>query len=145
MNAHARHNTCDKRPVKPGRIDRIVMEQYTDEPLIDRLDEVYDAFLLKTDSVACANRTSEITKVTNYAKEDHVRRKLWALVRAGYIAAYRLTETEDWIWVRLEKAESMLGYRPYLLTSYDDLEKRVISEDWVGERKVTVYDDGQPI
>ena len=145
MNAHARHNQCNARPAKTGRMDRIVMEAFTDEPLIDRLDEVYEAFLTKTEGVARANRTSEITKATNYAKEDHVRKKLWALVRAGYIGAYRLTQTQDWIWVRLEKIESMLKYNAHLHTSYDDLEKRVIKVDWVGKRKVEVFDCEQPI
>ena len=122
MNAHARHNTKDLKPVRNLAVDRIVSDEFFPEPLMDAVQDVYEAFLQLTADKARPVRTSKVTEASNYKNADFVRGKLWELARNGYIAAYR--RKGRWMWCRKECVVGMLKVQPQLKMSFDQLPKR---------------------
>ena len=110
---------------------------------MDRLPEVYEAFMGKTENASGSTITSEITELTTYAKEDYVRRQIIILVQNGLAAAFK--RGNRWIWCRREKAEHMLKYRPYLKVDYVNLSKRTKHVKLPDGTQVEMDDYDQPI
>jgi len=142
MNAHARHNTKDLKPVRNLAVDRIVSDEFFPEPLMDAVQDVYEAFLQLTTDKARPVRTNKVTEASNYKNADFVRGKLWELARNGYIAAYR--KNGKWLWCHHECVARMLKVEPQLKWSYEQLEKRQVIADWDDNGK-PIKIDGQPI
>ena len=143
MNAHTRHNKNSTSATAQSRVTIVVLEEFFPEPLMDRLPEVHEAFMGKTENASGSTITSEITELTTYAKEDHVRRQMWILVQNGLAAAFK--RGNRWIWCRREKAEHMLKYRPYLKVDYEDLSKRTKHVKLPDGTQVEMDDYDQPI